>query len=223
MTDLTRIDPAGRTFFVLTGDIAGSTNIGAGKYGELTTPLKLLMDSWPEVMDGRIFRGDSFQLLFADAAAALRRALQLRCWFRKNTIGGRFLLDARIAIGAGKVDYFGKTVLDSDGEAFRLSAQALDAMKAGDFLAVVTRDEALNEQLRVIFLLMEGFISKWTRNKAEVIFGVLANETQQAMANDLGVGQSAIHNRLKLARWKKVEKTLAFMARRLSADSSIDE
>ncbi|HUH33910.1 MAG TPA: SatD family protein, partial [Daejeonella sp.] len=159
----------------------------------------------------QVFRGDSFQLLFKNPQDGLRRTLQLRCWFKKNTITD-YILDARMAIGVGEISYYGDTVLDSDGEAFHISGRAFDAMEDGEFIKVVTADQAMNEQLNVICRLMDVIISGWTPSQAEVIFLALENKTQQQMADQLNVGQSAINNRLKLAKWKEIERTIRYIS-----------
>ena len=206
------------TFFVMTGDIAGYTKVKPENAERLIWSLKLLLNSWPEAKGAQVIRGDSFQVLFTDAEAALRRALQVRCWFKRNPVDDEIMLDARIAIGAGTVDYLEETLNRSDGEAFHFSGRTLDNMKGEEFLAVVTADQQLNEICKVIFMLMEPFIGQWTRNQAEVIFMTLEGRTQEHIASNLGIGQSAVNNRLRLAKWKAVEKTLSFIASRLKGE-----
>ena len=203
------------TFFVLTGDIAGYTKIAPAYRESLMLGLDRLIKSFPEAKDAQTFRGDSFQILFADPLAALMRSIQIRCWLKKNRIAGNKMLDARIAVGAGTIDFFGKDILISDGEALQLSGRALDSMKGEEFLKVVCPHKNLNEFFEVICIVMEGRISRWTPSQAAVIFGVLEGKTQQRLANEHGVVQSAITNRLKLAYWKDFERTLRYIAARM--------
>jgi len=167
-----------------------------------------VLNLWVDPEHARIFRGDSIQMLFRDPKECLRRAIQLRCWLKKNNLSEDFMLDARLAIGLGKVDYYGDSVLDSDGEAFHLSGRAFDMLGSDQFIRIATPDELLNEQLNIICMWMDLQVQDWTRAQAEVIYMILDNKTQQEMANELGVVQSAINNRLKLARWKNVEETI---------------
>jgi len=202
-------------YSVVTGDIANSTSIAADKRVELIEQVSALIKSWvakPE--DAEIFRGDSFQLLFDDMAEALKRSIQIRCWLKSYQDGpGNAPLDARLSIGIGDIAYFGKSVLDADGEAFHLSGRAFDEMKATqNFLQLSTNDQQLNKQLNIILNLANIIISQWTKNQAEVIFLLLEGKTQQEMADELKIAQSAVNNRIKLSRWKEIDKTMRYIA-----------
>lgn len=202
-------------YIVVTGDIANSTSIAADKRAELTEHIGVLIKSWvakPEYAE--IFRGDSFQLLFDDVAEALKRSIQIRCWLKSYSDGiENESLDARLSIGVGDVAYFGKSVLDSDGEAFHLSGRAFDEMKAAqNYFEISTSDLKLNEQLDIILHLANIIISQWTKNQAEVIFLLLEGKTQRQMADELKIAQSAVNNRLKLSRWKEIDRTMRYIA-----------
>ena len=202
-------------YSVVTGDIANSTSIAADKREELIERTGTLIKSWvnkPEYAE--IFRGDSFQLLFDDVAEALKRSIQIRCWLKSYQDGtGKDSLDARLSIGVGEVAYFGKSVLDSDGEAFHLSGRAFDEMKATqNYFQVSTNHPKLNEHLNIILNLANIIISQWTKNQAEVIFLLLEGKTQQEMADELKIAQSAVNNRIKLSRWKEIDKTMRYIA-----------
>jgi len=202
-------------YSVVTGDIANSTSIAADKRVELIEQVSALIKSWvakPE--DAEIFRGDSFQLLFDDVAEALKRSIQIRCWLKSYQDGpGNAPLDARLSIGIGDIAYFGKSVLDADGEAFHLSGRAFAEMKATqNFLQLSTNDQQLNKQLNIILNLANIIISQWTKNQAEVIFLLLEGKTQQEMADELKIAQSAVNNRIKLSRWKEIDKTMRYIA-----------
>jgi len=198
---------------VVTGDITGFTKIPPAEREQLIHALPDLFQSWVEESEyARIFRGDSFQLLFKHPQEGLRRSLQLRCWFKKSSVTENIVLDARMAVGVGQISYYGETVLDSDGEAFHISGRAFDAMEEGEFIKIVTADQLLNEQLNIICRLMDLIISSWTRTQAEVIFLALENKTQQQMADELNIAQSAINNRLKLAKWKEIERTIHYIS-----------
>ncbi|MDB5022601.1 MAG: hypothetical protein JWP78_356 [Mucilaginibacter sp.] len=200
---------------VITGDVTNFTSIAIDKREALIIKTSKLIKSWvikPEYAE--IFRGDSFQLLFDNINETLKRSIQLRCWFKQHTQAKqKDPLDARISVGFGEIDYFGKSVLDTDGEAFHLSGRAFDELKnVQDYFQVSTADNRLNEQLRVILNLANLIISQWTKNQAEVIFLLLEAKTQQEMADELKIAQSAVNNRLKLARWKEIDKTMRYIA-----------
>jgi hypothetical protein len=199
---------------VVTGDITNFTSIRVDEKEGLINQTSSLIKSWvsrPEYAE--IFRGDSFQLLFDDVSTTLYKSIQIRCWLKQHTEDQRAPLDARISIGFGKVDYFGTSVLDADGEAFHLSGRAFDEMKSThQYFQVSSPDQALNEQMKVILSLANIIISQWTKNQAEVIFLLLNGKTQQEMADELKIAQSAVNNRIKLARWKEIDKTIRYIA-----------
>ena len=200
---------------VITGDVSNFTSIPVDKKEDLITKTSQLIKSWVSRSEyAEIFRGDSFQLLFDNVGETLKRSIQLRCWFKQNmNEQQKDTLDARISIGFGAIDYFGKSILDADGEAFHLSGRAFDEMKnTHDYFQVLTNNNKLNEQLKVILNLANIIISQWTKNQAEVIFLVLEGKTQQHMADELKIAQSAVNNRIKLARWKEIDKTLRYIA-----------
>jgi hypothetical protein len=197
---------------VITGDVSNFTSLEVDKREDLIKKTSKLIKSWvnkPEYAE--IFRGDSFQLLFDNVDETLTRSIQLRCWFKQNA--DEHPLDARISIGFGEVAYLGTSVLDADGEAFHLSGRAFDDMKnTHNYFQVLTDDSVLNEQLKVILTLTNLVIGQWTKNQAEVIFLLLEGYTQQQMADELKIAQSAVNNRLKLARWKEIDKTIRYIA-----------
>ena len=202
-----------KTYVVVTGDIEGFTIIPLKKRETFIADTGKLISSWVENKDhAMIFRGDSFQILFEDIQQALERCIQLRCWFKKNSSSGKNMLDARMAIGIGEISYLGKSVLDSDGEAFHLSGRNFDALESDEYLRIVTPDEQKNEQLRIILKLADILITGWTINQAEVIYMVLEGKTQQQMADELKIVQSAINNRIRLTKWKEIEKTIRYIS-----------
>ncbi|HYK76184.1 MAG TPA: hypothetical protein VEV16_04345 [Daejeonella sp.] len=199
-------------YVVVTGDITGFTAITANKRAKLITSTDKLISSWVEQAGrAKIFRGDSFQMLFQDITEACLRCIQLRCWLKQypNSKKG---LDARMAVGFGEISYKGKSVLVSDGEAFHLSGRAFDDMQDDEFLRMVTPDGKKNEQLKIILRLMDILISGWTPGQAEVIYLLIENKTQQQIAGELNVTQSAVNNRIKLTKWKDIEKTIHYIA-----------
>ena len=202
-------------YSVITGDIANFTSVAIDKREELIDRTSALIKSWVSHEEyAEIFRGDSFQLLFDDVAEALKRSIQIRCWFKSYSgATGNEPLDARLSVGIGEVAYFGRSVLDADGEAFHLSGRAFDNMKSTqNYFQVSTSNQQLNEQFNIILNLANIIISQWTKNQAEVIFLLLEGKTQQEMAGELGIAQSAVNNRIKLSRWKEIDKTMRYIA-----------
>ncbi len=192
---------------IITGDIIGFTTIPPARRKQLAEASMELLVRWTgNPAYASFFRGDSFQVLFQDVGTAIRRAIQLRCWFKKQSENSDRMLDARMVIGLGEVAYYGKTILDSDGEAFHLSGRAFDKLDETENLLIETRDEHINSQFKVLFALAEVIMANWTITQAEAIYLLLEGKTQQQIANELHIGQSAVNNRIKLSHWKQIEK-----------------
>lgn len=198
---------------VITGDIVNFTSLKPERREALVKDSKEMLHSLsPEQGHAAFFRGDSFQLLTADIGEALLKSIIIRCWFKKaEGAKQRSLLDAKVAIGFGGISYFGDSVLDADGEAFHLSGRTFDKMEDAR-LRIVVPDEGVNRQLTVIADLMDVIISGWTKSQAEVIYLLLENKTQQQMAAELGIAQSAVNNRIKLSNWKEIERTVNYIS-----------
>ena len=207
-----------KKYGVITGDIINFTSLDNERREELIGDTDDNIKDWvkqPE--DAAIFRGDSFQLLFDDLYLAVVRSVQLICWFKKQATNDYPNLSTRISLGIGELAFKGKTVLDSDGEAFHLSGRNFDALEAGELLRITTGKTDLDEQLAVLMLFMNVIINEWTPSQAEVIYWVLEdqNTTQKKLGGKLNISQSNIARRLKLAHWKEMERAMNFIAMQL--------
>ena len=204
-----------KDYAVITGDIINFTQLDKHSRQSLIKDAKKQMKLWvkkPE--DAEVFRGDSYQLIFDDVNYALSRSIQLICWFKKQQGYKNALpLSTRISIGIGKVAYSGKSVLDSDGEAFHQSGRSFDKMADGELLTINTVNEAINSQIEIILVFINQIINQWNTNQAEVIYLLKEGYTQQNTARELGIMQGAVNNRLKAAKWKEVDKGLNYIVK----------
>jgi hypothetical protein len=198
---------------VITGDIVNFTSLGAVHREALVRESKdFLQKINPQKGSAEFFRGDSFQLIVSDVVEAIHKSIQIRCWFKKGAWSDeKSLLDAKIAIGVGEISYLGDSVLDSDGEAFHLSGRTFDKMETSMFRIVVPNEE-INKQLEIIADLMNVIMTDWTKPQAEVIFLLMENKTQQQIALELAVGQSSVNKRIRLSKWKEIERTINYIS-----------
>jgi SatD family (SatD) len=120
--------------------------------------------------------------------------------------------DVRLGIGIGSVDFIKKNkITTSDGEAFRLSGEALDQLAQGtQRLALRTFNAALNEQLEPSILLLDALIQKWTQNQAELVLYKLQDKKEEEIAARLKITQSAVNQRTKTAQWLAIEKLILY-------------
>jgi hypothetical protein len=203
---------------VITGDIIGFTGLDITARQQLIEATTQLMKSWvDEPANAEIFRGDSFQLLLDDPQKAIRRAIQLICWFRQQETADT-QLSCRLSVGIGQVSYRGKSVLDSDGSAFHYSGRAFDKMEIEELLHIQTGNERRNELFAVILIFINAIISHWTPQQAAAIFLALEDCKQLQIAEGLSISQGAVNSRLKAARWKEVKAGTDYIAANLNLE-----
>ncbi|MDF1572565.1 MAG: hypothetical protein P1P82_13225 [Bacteroidales bacterium] len=209
---------------VITGDIVNSTYISDP--AKMIRSLKLIMQRLVEhgyVRAGRweIFRGDSFQLV-TEPEKSLLIALILRSGFR----GGVYRLasplvvedmldesiDVRLSIGIGGVGEISDPISESYGEAFTLSGKMLESITdEGLRLIVVTPDAQLNVHFEMICRLTDIIINGWSENSSQAVYrNLLVGETQRETADFLGISQSSVQNRLKIAHMDEVRYLLNY-------------
>lgn len=215
---------------MITGDIVNSTYIS--DHGKMIRSLKLIMQRLVEhgyVRAGRweLFRGDSFQLI-TEPEKALVAALILRSGFR----GGVYRLvsplvvedmldesiDVRLSIGIGGIGKLSDPISESYGEAFTLSGKMLETISDGELrLIVVTPDAQLNVHFEMICRLTDIIISDWSENSSQAIYrNLLLGETQRETAEFLGISQSSVQNRLKIAHMDEIHYILSYFQGQIS-------
>ncbi|MCL7476076.1 MAG: SatD family protein [ANME-2 cluster archaeon] len=194
----------GKLFAVLTGDLVGSSRF------EIETKrddvLSVLKDSFKKVESPGIIashfaihRGDSFQGVLSRPEEALKTAIMIRTNLLSNPIEKNIRLDARIAIGLGKIEYLPRDkVGEGDGEAFRNSGMELDRMKKGERnLTIKTPWPETDKELQTECALLNALSHRWTREQAEAIMYQVQGYTQDEIAKQLKISQSAVFQRLR--------------------------
>ncbi len=181
---------------ILTGDIIKSRSI---KNPELW--LSILKEALTRCSENssqwEIYRGDSFQLELESPADSLKAAIYIKTCIK--TIKG---LDVRIAIGIGEKTFKGKSVVESNGEAFLFSGETLESLKKEKVnLKIKTTNDQLNQELNLYFKLASTIMDNWTTNSAEIV--KLYMEQPQALQEELGkhigINQNAVSSRQKRA------------------------
>ena len=219
-----RIETDERYVAVLTGDLVGSTS---HRYSQPENSPGHALDSLVdalrfvtvELLHGRVvgfdlFRGDSFQGIVHEPSSALSAALSIRMHLRSRSslISPHLpVLDARIAIGIGKVSSFsGERVSEFDGSAFRRSGPLLDKMANREArLRISTPWERVTAELETEFALLDSLVSKWSAEQAEAATYSLLGMKQTKIAEHLNVSQSAIAQRLGRAEMNAVKTLLS--------------
>jgi hypothetical protein len=187
---------------VLTGDIIDSTKLYTNqREGIIATLSELEKDSNGQY--DYLIRGDSFQILMEKGG--LTEALKI-----KYLLKFRIKLSVRISIGIGSVTVLEKRLSNSDGPAFWLSGQGLDAMKeAGTLNTIHLQDEKQRDEWKIYGATMDYLEEQLTDNQAEVLYWLLNNKTQQEMAKEIGITQSSVNRRIKATGWPIIQLIIA--------------
>lgn len=181
---------------VITGDIVKSREI---KNQDLW--LKALKSALgklsKDASNYEVYRGDSFQIECKDFSSSFENAVYIKACIK--TIRG---LDVRLAIGIGGKSYQGKTVSESNGEAFVFSGETIETLKKEKTnLKLETKDKDLNKELNLYFKLALIAMDNWTVNSAEIVKLSLEHPDmiQTELAKLVGISQDAVSKRQKRA------------------------
>ncbi|MGF1556018.1 transcriptional regulator [Paucihalobacter sp.] len=181
---------------ILTGDIIKSR--GTQSQDVWLEPLKKAMNQvakMPNLFE--IYRGDSFQLEIEDYSESFETAVYLKSCIK--SIKG---FDVRMSIGIGEKTYTGKTVGESNGEAFIYSGEMFETLKKDkQNLKIKTNSNAFNKEMNLFFKLALIAMDNWTPNSAEIVKLTLENpnKIQEELAKLIGISQDAVSKRQKRA------------------------
>lgn len=151
--------------------------------------------------------GDEFQLLFADADAALRAVLRL-------TRDGRW----SVGVGVGEVaSPLPATTREAQGPAFGAARAAVDAAKRAQHRAVVAADDA--EAAADLTALLQLLLEVRARRSAEgwaVADRIAEGRTQAEVAEAEGVTPQAVSQRARTAGLRLEEAAVPALTRLLA-------
>lgn len=195
----------------ITGDIVGSTRLNGADAEALIEYLKKELATLFGHEDTAVFRGDSFQALEKNVAAALPKAIMLRSglktWFDAHGLRSG---DVRMAIGFGDGGTIARQISESNGEAFRLSGRALDAMN-DELLALACADAGKNTTLQILASLLDALMQKWTAPQARVAALLMNGKTQTDIAAMLQISQPAVHKRAQGTSWVQIKNAIQYI------------
>lgn len=180
---------------IITGDLINSDTHQTLEWITILKAYLSEIGKTPE--DWEIYRGDEFQVKVS-ADSALHIAIQ--CKARLKTIKD---LDVRMGIGLGTETFKGSSVSQSNGTAYQRSGRIFETLKEQKLnLAISTGDSKLDNTLNLIMTLGLHFMDDWSQVSAEMVTIAMKKPgaSQQEIAEQLGVQQSAISQRQKRAR-----------------------
>ena len=157
--------------------------------------------------DWEIYRGDQFQIRTAPENA-LWMAVQIKALIKCIKP-----LDVRMSIGIGNETFVGSRVSQSNGEAYQRSGMVFETLREQKLnLAIVTGDKDRDRTLNLIVRLALDFMDNWSPVSEEIVSRTLDHpkDSQQQMADRLGIRQSAVSKRLNRARMDLVLDVLRY-------------
>lgn len=190
---------------IITGDIINSDRYAASEWMDI---LKNFLDLQGETpSDWEVYRGDEFQIRTVPSGALLM-AIQIKALIKsiKN-------LDVRIGIGLGSETFVGSSVSQSNGKAYQRSGRIFETLKEQKLnLAIVTGNDDMDNTLNLMLKLALNFMDDWSTVSAQMVSLALEkpNASQQEVADQLKIRQSAVSQRLKRARMDLVLDLLAY-------------
>lgn len=207
---------------VITGDIINSTKIPAQVkevlYRRLNDFFLAQTGVNPYTFKGETNQGDWFQVYLEQPSKALQNLLLIKTWLRTFPLEVKknqspkmsFEVDARMAIGIGRIDFMSNRLGSSDGPAFRISGRLLEKIKKGStsIAGEVDNQHELNEELFALLTMLDFIMSKTTALQCQVIHRKLQGKIEVEIAEELGVLQSAINQRSTAAGWNVIETAL---------------
>lgn len=192
---------------IITGDIIDSTSIPIEQRKDLLTAISVISEELQvfSPLKCEIYRGDSFQIVVNRPEKAMLIAILLRAGLKSRVPkGSKQNWDARIAVGIGEIEFISDSILVSDGEAFRLSGREFDELGKRN-LAVRTRWEDANEELKISTAFADDIITNWTSSQSLVIYMSLAYQmTQKEIADKLGQSSQNISKLSNVAKEKLI-------------------
>ncbi|MBU2904789.1 SatD family protein [Arenibacter algicola] len=190
---------------IITGDIINSDRYAASEWMDILKPYLGRQGKTPN--DWEIYRGDEFQIR-TTPERALTMAIQIKALIKSIKD-----LDVRMGIGLGSETFVGSSVSQSNGKAYQRSGRIFETLKEQKLnLAIVTGHDDKDKTLNLMLKLALNFMDDWSTVSAQMVSLALAkpNVSQQEVADQLKIRQSAVSQRLKRARMDLVLDLLAY-------------
>jgi len=210
-----------KIFCVITGDVMDSTLLNAADRKRMNKAIQqigqILVQGGYKVNTQETFRGDSFQLVLKEISRAPEVALLLRACMRGTELEGDQVLDVRLGIGIGPIEFKSKSQNVSDGTAFRYAAKALDQTVKKNLanIWIKTGIDELDENLNSINVAWETIISRWTIAQSKSMRWALLGHVHQDIATRLKVTQPTITRSLQSADEKAIQYLKAFCQKQI--------
>lgn len=219
-------------YCAISGDIISSTSLKSGDRKIVEDRLKILLNQLNQRFNtfGRVIKGDYLECVIPTAAEGLQVALCIKSFVKSIPIEingykeekARAKLfkthGIRLAIGFGSlVRYIPKKGI-IDGEAIYLSGREISGETTYNKERIIikntiffsSKDDELNERFKPILALIDILLSKATSRQCEVLYLKLLGNSEEQIAEQLGIGQSAVNQHSTSLGWNAIEEAVKY-------------
>lgn len=209
------IEP-GKDYAVITGDVIASSDLATAQRKRLPATIESIagvLVQWlgaDQVSPIAIFGGDSWQLLLATPASALRAAL----FVRASLLASPLEVDTRLAIAIGGVDFVPAAGIEqADGEALRMSGRLLAELSGRAVsMGFECPDKTLSRHWDLVVCLIDALVrTNGTANRARAVSGALRGFTGAQIGElwPTPISKQTVGRHLTEVAWEALERTLA--------------
>lgn len=165
---------------------------------------------------GRVVRGDTIECCVEQPTFSFRIALLIKCWLKDwatnhSASPGMRESGIRYSIGIGPMRLVDKKEDFLDGEAIYIAGRNLDHISERGIPAsfgMHGADEDMTSLITNNLLLLENLFVHLTERQCPVIFYKLLGLTENEIARDLSITQTAVNLRSRNAGWTGIKDTL---------------
>ncbi|MGO3184058.1 MAG: fumarate hydratase [Aequorivita sp.] len=219
-------------YSVISGDIVSSTSLNNEDRKFVEENLKILLEDLKQKFNtyGRIIKGDYLECVIPTASDGLRVALAIKSFIKAipidtnnykkadNRIRQFKIHGIRLAIGYGELSRFQPEEGVIDGDAIYFSGREISGETTYDKERIVikntlffsSKSEVLNKNFKPLLALLDVLISKATARQCEVLYLKLMDNQEEAIAKQLGIGQSAVNQHSTSVGWNAIEEAVDY-------------
>ena len=203
---------------VITGDIVGSQQLTGSQYRTVLTQLERSLTALCTEYSGSfdIFRGDAFQVQLTEPEHSMKVATALRLSLKAGEVSA----DIRQSVGLGTAADRWSSPNRSNGEAFVLSGNGLDAMKS-ERLSVRSVSSDLDERIGLLTRFLDVQLTGLTSVQSSVLkcFLLSSDKSHEALASTLNKSRSNVTRILLAANYHLVTDYLEYFYRHVVRES----
>lgn len=226
---------------VLSGDIVSSTGLNSRDRKLIEKKLNVLFKELKSQFNtySRIIKGDYLECVVPNPAEGLRVALIVKCLIKsipvklkdykkdKSRVKQFIIHGIRIAIGYGGLSRYQPQKGIIDGDAIYFSGRAISGTSTHDKERIVIKntlffasnEEKLNANFTAILALIDVLMSKATARQCEVLYQKLMGLSEDEIAKNMDIGQSAVNQHSTSAGWNAIEEAVEYFEKVLTGKS----